>query len=156
VFDTSLRTPTAIRWPRRIKAGTEITQTINNLDWFPTLLKLAGVELPKGLLIRGKDFSPLLADPLLTGKPVKWDNDLYVEWSQHHYTKTHLRMYRTPEWKLVRDFLNSGKDELYNLKADPDETKNLIADPKTKTIQQQLEVKLLAKMRANNDPALKK
>lgn len=151
VFDTSLRTPTAIRWPRRIKAGTELTQTINNLDWFPTMLALAGVQIPKGLLIRGHDFSPLLA-----GKPAKWDNDLYVEWSQHHYTTAHLRMYRTPEWKLVRDFLNAGKDELYNLKADPDELKNLINDPATKAIRQQLEAKLLAKMRANNDPALKK
>jgi uncharacterized sulfatase len=150
VFDTSLRTPTAIRWPRRIKAGIEITQTINNLDWFPTLLALAGVELPKGLLIRGRDFSPLLA-----GKSIKWDNDLYVEWSQHHYTQTHLRMYRTPEWKLVRDFLNAGKDELYNLKADPGESKNLIGDPATNTIRQQLEAKLLAKMRANNDSVLK-
>ena len=150
VFDTSLRTPTAIRWPRRIKAGTEIQQTINNLDWFPTLLALAGVELPKGLLIRGRDFSPLLA-----GKSIKWDNDLYVEWSQHHYTTTHLRMYRTPEWKLVRDFLNAGKDELYNLKADPGESKNLIGDPATNTIRQQLEAKLLAKMRANNDSVLK-
>ena len=150
VFDTSLRTPTAIRWPRRIKAGIEITQTINNLDWFPTLLALAGVELPKGLLIRGRDFSPLLA-----GKSIKWDNDLYVEWSQHHYTTAHLRMYRTPEWKLVRDFLNAGKDELYNLKADPGESKNLIGDPATNTIRQKLEAKLLAKMRANNDSVLK-
>ncbi|MFN0112011.1 MAG: sulfatase [Blastocatellia bacterium] len=151
VFDTSLRTPTAIRWPRRIKAGTEIAQTINNLDWFPTLLALTGVAVPKGLLVRGHDFSALLA-----GKRAKWDNDLYVEWSQHHYTKTHLRMYRTPEWKLVRDFLNAGKDELYNLKADPDESKNLIGDPTTKTIRQQLEAKLLAKMRANNDSVLQR
>ncbi len=150
VFDTSLRTPTAIRWPRRIKAGTEIKHTISNLDWFPTMLSLAGIPRPKGLLIRGHDFSPLLA-----GKRVKWDNDLYVEWSQHHYTQTHLRMYRTPEWKLVRDFLNAGKDELYNLKADPDENKNLIGDPATNAIRQKLETKLLAKMRANNDPALK-
>lgn len=150
VFDTSLRTPTAVRWPSRIKAGTEIRQTINNLDWFPTMLALAGVALPKGLLIRGKDFSPLLA-----GKILKWDNDLYVEWSQHHYTKTHLRMYRTPEWKLVRDFLNAGKDELYNLKTDPDESKNLIGDSATKAIRRKLEAKLLAKMRQNNDPVLK-
>ena len=149
VFDTSLRTPTAVRWPHRIKAGMEITQTINNLDWFPTILALAGVKLPKGLLIRGRDFSPLLA-----GKSLRWDNDLYVEWSQHHYTTTHLRMYRTPKWKLVRDFLNAGKDELYNLIDDPDELHNRINDPVTAAIRRQLEAKLLAKMRANNDAVL--
>ena len=53
----------------------------------------------------------------------------------------------------VRQF--AGKDELYNLKADPDESKNPISDPTTKAIRQKLEAKLLAKMRANNDPALK-
>lgn len=151
VFDTSLRTPTAIRWPNQIKAGTEIKETINNLDWFPTILAMAKVDLPKGLLIRGHDFSPLLAS-----KKVRWDNDLYVEWSQHHYVQTHLRMYRTPEWKLVRDFLNAGKDELYNLKSDPGEKQNLIEAPYTKAIRQKLEAKMLAQMRANNDPVLPK
>lgn len=151
VFDTSLRTPTAIRWPKQIKAGIEIKETINNLDWFPTILAMAKVDLPKGLLIRGHDFSPLLV-----GKKVRWDNDLYVEWSQHHYVQTHLRMYRTAEWKLVRDFLNAGKDELYDLKSDPGEKQNLIEAPRAKTIRQKLEAKMLAQMRANNDPVLPK
>lgn len=151
VFDTSLRTPTAIRWPRVIKAGTEIKNTTTNLDWFPTLLSIAGVRLLPNLTIRGHDITPLLK-----GRPQRqWNDDLYVEWSQHHYVQTHLRMYRTPEWKLVRDFLNAGKDELYHLKTDPDETRNLIADSSSALIKQKLQVKLLAKMRQTNDPALK-
>jgi uncharacterized sulfatase len=85
---------------------------------------------------------------------VKWDDDLFVEWSQHHYTTTDLRMYRTPEWKLVRDFLNSGKDELYHLAVDPDERTNLIADPSTRDIRRRLEAKMLERMRANHDPVL--
>jgi uncharacterized sulfatase len=64
-------------------------------------------------------------------------------------------MYRTPEWKLVRDFLNSGKDELYHLKVDPGENRNLINDPSARMIKQNLEAKMIERMRANNDPALK-
>ena len=150
VFDTSLRTPTAVRWPGVIKPGTEINHTVTNLDWFPTILSVAGVKAPANAIIRGRDITPLLR-----GRKVKWDDDLYVEWSQHHYTTTHLRMYRTPQWKLVRDFLNDGKDELYHLAVDPGENQNLITDPLARDIRLKLEAKMIEKMRANNDPALK-
>lgn len=150
VFDTSLRTPTAIRWPGVIKSGMEVRNTTTNLDWFPTLLAIAGVELPATITVRGRDLTLLLK-----GKRGKRNDDLYVEWSQHHYTATHLRMYRTPQWKLVRDFLNPGKDELYHLSEDADENRNLINDPSTSRIRRQLSVKLLAKMRETNDPVLK-
>ncbi|MGE0126991.1 MAG: sulfatase [Blastocatellales bacterium] len=150
VFDTSLRTPTAVRWPGVIKAGTEIKHTVTNLDWFPTILNIAGVRRPANMVIRGRDITPLLK-----GRKVRWDDDLYVEYSQHHYVKTHLRMYRTTEWKLVRDYLNPGKDELYHLAIDPDENRNLINDPSTLAIRRKLQAKMMGRMRANNDPVLR-
>ena len=149
-FDTSLRTPTAVRWPAAIKPGTTVERTITNLDWFPTILAMAGVPVPKGVIVRGHN-----ALPLLRGRRINWNDDLYVEWSQHHYIKTHLRAYRTPHWKLVRDFLNAGKDELYNLVADPAEEHNLIDDPAAQQSKRQLEAKLLRKLRETNDPLLK-
>jgi choline-sulfatase len=142
LFDTSLRTPTAVRWPRVIKAGTEIKNTTSNLDWFPTMLSIAGIKPPVNATLRGRDILPLLK-----GRRVKWDDDFYVEYSQHHYTKTQLRAYRTPEWKLIRDFLNPGKDELYHLAVDPDEHKNLIADPSARAIKEKLDAKLQARRR---------
>jgi hypothetical protein len=51
----------------------------------------------------------------------------------------------------VRDFLNPGKDELYNLKVDPDENRNLINDPSTRAIRRKLESKPIERMRANNE-----
>ena len=67
----------------------------------PALGAVAGAPLPKGQTIRGRSFVPLLR-----GETVKWDNDLYAEYSQHHYTTADLRMWRTPQYKLVRDFGN--------------------------------------------------
>ena len=60
-----------------------------------------------------------------------------------------MRMYRTGEWKLIRDFLNPGRDELYDLKNDPEERKNLIGvdSAEVKQVTAQLHAKLLAKMR---------
>lgn len=142
LFDTSLRTPTAVRWPRQIKPGTEIRNTTSNLDWFPTMLSIAGIK-PSNVTLRGRDILPLLK-----GRRVRWDDDLYVEYNQHHYAKTQLRAYRTPEWKLVRDFLNVGKDELYHLALDPAEHKNLIADPAARAVKEKLEAKLQTRRRA--------
>lgn len=155
MFDTSIRVPCSVRWPGVIKPGTVITQTVTNLDWFPTILAMAGVNftLPKGEVVRGRDFLPLLKGEPLAG----WDNDLYAEFSVHHGAKTHMRMYRTPDWKLKRDFLNPDRDELYNLKNDPGETTNLIDSQsgEVQRVKAALHEKLLAKMRETGDPVLK-
>ncbi len=56
-------------------------------------------------------------------------------------------MYRTPEWKLVVDSINTGKDELYHLSEDPAETRNLIKDPSAQAVCVELGKKLEAKSR---------
>jgi uncharacterized sulfatase len=149
MFDTSLRVPTIVRWPGRLTPGSQIHETFSNLDWFRTILAMAGIRPQKDAVLRGRN-----ALPLLEGRARNWDNDLYGEYSQHHYAKTHLRMYRTPEWKLVRDFLREGHDELYNLAEDPGESRNRIDDPAVRRIRERLEKKLLARMRALHDPVL--
>ena len=116
MYDNSIRVPTAVRWPGRIRAGARLGRTLRNIDWFPTLLDIAGVPLPREIQIRGRSFLPLLLGEELPD----WDDSLYCEYSTHHQSRTHMRMFRTPEWKLVRDFLNPERDELYHLAEDPD------------------------------------
>ncbi len=62
-------------------------------------------------------------------------------------------MYRTPEWKLVRDFLNPERDELYYLTKDPAETINLINSDNLRVIKirEELHQKILSQMRSIND-----
>ncbi len=122
LFDTSLRVPTAVWWPSRIQAGTRVTETISNLDWYPTILGMAGISLPRNVVLRGRSFLPLL-----DGEEVAdWDNGFYAEYSTKHQSHTHMRMYRTPRWKLVRDYMNPHRDEFFDLVADPEETTNLL------------------------------
>jgi uncharacterized sulfatase len=153
MYDNSLRVSTGIRWPARIKPGTIVTQTHSHLDWYPTLVALAGLDVPPEQGVRGRNFLPLLM-----GERIDWDNDLYAEYSTHHNSKTHMRAYRTPEWKLVRDFLNPERDELYDLKRDPAETTNLIdsTEARAREAKDTLHRKLLAKMREVNDKVLEK
>ncbi len=152
LYDQALRVPTAIRWPGVIKPGTQFRQTITNLDWYPTLLAIAGIERPKEVLIRGRNFMPILR-----GARIRWDNDLFAEYSMKHGAQTHMRAIRTPKWKLMIDFLNKGRAELYNLEKDPAETTNLIdsQDDETKKIKDKLRQRIWATMQLIDDPALK-
>ncbi len=152
MFDTSLLTPTAVRWPGVVEPGKVIRETISNLDWFPTLLDIAGAKAPEGVLLRGESILPLLKGEAVPD----WDNDLYAEYSMHHGATTHMRAYRTPEWKLVRDFQDPDRDELYDLVHDPEETENLIDDPRPEVqeVVRRLHARILAEMKATGDPAL--
>ncbi|MGH9633091.1 MAG: sulfatase family protein [Bryobacteraceae bacterium] len=147
MYDNSIRVPTAVKWPGVIRPGTVISQTVSNLDWFPTLLAMAQVKVPENAGIYGRNLIPLLK-----GARTAWNNDLYGEYSQHHYVQADLRMFRTPEWKLVRDFRNKGKDELYHLAKDPAENHNLISEPSAQQIRSKLDSALLARMRSLKDP----
>ena len=121
LFDTSLRVPAVIRWPRKISAGKSVSRTVTHLDWFPTLLEVAGVALPERTTIRGHSVLKLLRGEGSFDR----SDDLYTEYSTQHTSRTHMRCYRTTEWKLKRDFNNPDRDELYDLRSDPGETTNL-------------------------------
>lgn len=151
MYDNSIRVPTAVRWPGKIAPGTVIKETVSNIDWFPTLLTMAGVDLSTQKQFRGRNMTDLLQ-----GSRDKWSDHLFCQYSTHHQSRTHMRMYRTPEWKLIRDFRNEGRDELYDLTADPAETTNLIDSDgeKAKWARNALGQALLIRMREIGDPAL--
>lgn len=173
MFDTSLRVPLVIRWPKVVEAGRVEHRTVSHLDWMPTFAALIGhppnpdskASDPLGDALREKTSrrSPsawrgrdLL--PLLRGNAANWDNDFYAEYSMKHGALADLRAYRTTEWKLVRDFGNAGRDELYHLASDPGETRNRIHDKveASQQARQALEEKIAAKMAEISDPILRK
>jgi uncharacterized sulfatase len=113
---------------------------------------LAGVDLPEGALLRGQNFAPLLR-----GESPPWNDDFFIQYDQRENDEGagNLRAFRTPDWKLVRDFRNAGQDELYHLAADPGENENLIGstDPAVVAQSEVLEKSLRASMKAVHDPA---
>ncbi|MHC4994924.1 MAG: sulfatase family protein [Planctomycetota bacterium] len=150
LYDQSLRVPLIVRWPGVTTPGSVIEQNVTNLDWYPTFIDIAQLQAPSFVTVRGRSMIPLLRGEA----PEDWPSDLYTEYSMTHYRRSDLRSYRTPEWKLVRDFLNPGRDELYNLASDPEETTNLIdsTDIATREAAAALDHRLLSTMRAIGDP----
>ncbi len=152
MYDNSIRVPTAIVWPGVVQPKTVIERTFSNLDWYPTIVEMAGASLPAGETIRGRSVAPLLK-----GERVDWDDDFYAEYSTRHQSRTEMRMWRTEKWKLVRDFLDRSRDELYDLENDPEERKNLIgsSSPVARAAVAALHRKIVARMRETGDETLK-
>ncbi len=153
LWDTTLRAPAIIRWPGHVAPGAVVSQTVTNLDWFPTLVAVAGESMPPETHCHGRDILPLLR-----GETPTWNNDLFVQYDPQEGgdTQGKLRAYRTPEWKLVRDFENSGPDELYDLTVDPGEHRNLIGSDESGTVQarEKLEILMHRAMERISDPVL--
>ena len=153
MFDNSIRVPTFVRWPPVVEAGQVISHTTSNLDWFPTLLAIAGIDAPQELVLRGHNLLPLLRGE----SPQDWDEDFFGFYSSNYESQfvEEMRMIRTPRWKLVRYLRAPERDELFQLDDDPAEEHNRISDAnELRTVIEQLDRKLKFHMQRCNDPAL--
>lgn len=107
------RMPTVIRWPKRIPAGTETDEMLTTMDVLPTFAKLCGANLPKDLVIDGKDMMPTLVE----GAESPHEYFFYAHWGV-------LEGVRWKSWKLR---IIDGKETLHHLSKDIGEKKNAAA-----------------------------
>ena len=90
-YEGGHRVPLIAMWPGRIPAGVIIDELTSSLDWFPTILNLAGAKIQTDRIIDGVDMMQLLSG---TG-PTKRKNFLYFEWRT-----ADLMAVRIGQWKL--------------------------------------------------------
>jgi uncharacterized sulfatase len=150
MWDTSIRVPLLIRWPGVVKPGTDVPEMVTNLDTFPSVLGMLGVPMPDGLKQEGADFAPLLR-----GEKTAWRDTLYGQYDLHNSGLAYMRMVRTADGKLVRHLRANFMDELYDLKNDPGETRNLFNNPQHSKLRDALQEKLTAWQRSIDDPLLR-
>jgi N-acetylglucosamine-6-sulfatase len=123
-FEESIRVPLVMRYPKLIKAGTKIDAMALNIDLAPTLIELAGAPAIEG--VHGRSLLPLLKGET----PSDWRTDALFEYylEQNYPNIPTWHAVRTPQWKYVHYDELEGMDELYDLKNDPYEMKNVIKD----------------------------
>lgn len=121
MYEESLKTPFIVRYPGKVKAGSMVNNIVANVDWAPTLLDVAGVKVPTD--IQGKSFWPLLKG-IKTGKPDKPVYYHYYEYPGPHLVNPHFGI-RTNQYTLIRFYGKLNYWELYDVKKDPSELKNL-------------------------------
>ena len=120
-YEESIRDPLLVRYPKAVKAGTKVDEIVLNIDVAPTFLELGGAKIPKE--IQGESFFPLLK-----GERVKWrDSALFEYFQENNFSRTPTwQAVRNERWKYIQYTNLSGMDELYDLKHDRFEMKNLI------------------------------
>jgi N-acetylglucosamine-6-sulfatase len=125
-YEESIRLPLLVRYPKLIKPGTVRTEFALNIDLAPTLLSLVGVPVPSTM--QGRSLVPLLKG----GQP-EWRNSFLIElYSDKVFPRISQMGYkavRNERWKYIHYLELNGMDELYDLKTDPYEMKNLINEP---------------------------
>ena len=134
MYEESMRMPFLVRYPKSIKAGSRTDAIVENVDYAPTMLALAGVETPD--YMQGKSFKAILE----TGdEPEGWKQAAYYRYwmhMAHHDNPAHLGI-RTKEHKLIYYYgCNYGGGyqtppawELYDIKNDPQENVNQYDNP---------------------------
>jgi arylsulfatase A-like enzyme len=154
MFDQSLQMPMLIQWPAAVEAGSRCEAIITNVDFAATFLDACGIdaaaELPTS---QGRSFLPLLR-----GEQVEdWPDAAYYRYWEHddpiHAAPAHYGI-RTADHKLIHyygaglgvpgasDRVFESEWELYDLRADPSELRNVADDPAYAAVRAGLEVKL--------------
>lgn len=136
-YEESIRIPMVARYPRLIKPGRTARQDALNIDIAPTFLELAGVQIPAA--VQGRSLVPVMR-----GNPAGWRQSIFMEYfeeAQFQRIPTWQGV-RTARWKYARYPNLTGMDELYDLQSDPEEMKNLIADPSAQTALKEMQAEL--------------
>ncbi len=140
MYEESLKMPFIIKWPGVVEAGSRNTELVQNIDYAPTFLEMAGVEIPSD--IQGKSMVPLLRGDQLSSP---WRESIYYHY--YEYPSVHMvpRHYgiRTARYKLMHLY-HFDEWEFYDLETDPDELTNLYNDPSQAKLVAEMKRKLSA------------
>ncbi|RNC88325.1 MAG: DUF4976 domain-containing protein [Winogradskyella sp.] len=137
MYEESFRTPLLIRYPNIVESGSVNTDLVQNIDFAPTVLEVAGVSIPKE--VQGNSLVPLFE-----GDNSNWRDALYYHYYEYpgiHMVKRHYGV-RTKQYKLIRFYYDIEAWELYDLDNDPNEMNNVYGNHDYKAVQEKLHKRL--------------
>jgi len=138
MYEQSFRTPLIIKYPKEIKARFEENDMVMNLDFAPTFLDYAGIQIPEDM--QGRSLRKILSNKT----PGDWRKSVYYHYYEYpgwHMVKRHYGI-RTHRYKLIHFYYDIDAWELFDLEKDPDELNNLYENPEYQDIVAGLKTKL--------------
>ena len=124
MHELSIRVPFIIYDPRMPSEfrGSVLDHMVLNIDIAPTLVDMAGIDVPKAM--QGRSLAPLIK-----GQAGGWRQEVICEHLWDHPQIPQTEGLRTGGWKYIRYLKHPEYEELYNLTDDPNESQNLAFDP---------------------------
>jgi len=122
MYETSFRMPLLMQFPKEIEAGSVISEMTQNLDFAPTFLDMAGIEIPE-------DMQGISFKKVLYGEEAEIGRDAiyyhYYDFPAFHMVKRQYGI-KTDRYKLIHFYDDIDTWEFYDLEKDPKEQNNLI------------------------------
>jgi len=150
LYEGGTREPFIVRWPGVTKPGSTCDIPTVHVDIFPTFLELTGAPKPRQVL-DGESLVKLLRDPnaKLQRDAIYQHFPGYLGSGPGLWRTTPVSLIQVGDWKLM-EYIEDGKLELYNLRDDIGETKNLAAEMPDKA--KELHTRLVAWRKEVNAP----
>ena len=147
MYEESMSTPLLMRYPGVIEPGTKSDRLVQNLDFAPTFVDLAGLEVPEDM--QGRSLRPLFVNASSGGSSKAWRTAVYYEYFEYPRPHAVLPHYgvRTETHKLIRFQGPQPFWELYDLTTDSNEMNNRYNDPALADVRMSLH-KTLDELRA--------
>jgi arylsulfatase A-like enzyme len=135
LYEGGTRVPLIVRWPGVTPPGSSCDAPTIHVDFFPTLLELARAQRPAHVL-DGESLVPLWRDPAASLKrdAIFQHFPGYLGAGGNTWRTTPVSLIHSGDWKLM-EFLEDGRWELYNLRDDIGESRNLAATQPNKARQ---------------------
>lgn len=145
LYEGGIRVPFIVRWPGVVPAGTTSDVPVAHVDFYPTLADIGGARLPASQAMDGVSFAPVLKNPrtTLARDAIYWHFPGYLESYVHPkgWRTSPVGAIHAGDFKLM-EFFETGAVELYNLRDDIGESRNLASQSPAKV--QELRAKLAA------------
>ncbi len=128
IYEGGIRVPYIFKWSGRIEAGSQSEALITHVDLYPTFLDMVGVARPEDTVLDGINLESVLLGEVdaLTERSVYYYYPKYAQFNKNkkQWQQSWRNVVINGGYKLV-EFVEYDTYELYNLKADPNESKDL-------------------------------
>ena len=128
-WEGGIREPFYIKFPKIIRGGLKNTTPVNGIDWYPTILELCGIEIPKNQKVDGVSLVPLLKGKAIKNRSLFWH---YPHYGNQGGEPSSIIM--EDDWKLIH-YHEDGRDELYHLGNDIGEQNNIFEKENKRSLQ---------------------
>ena len=157
MYEEAMRMPLIVSYPKLVKAGSSNDWLINNTDFAPTILSLAGIDTPA--YMQGRSFVQALRGET---RPIDWRKATYYRYWMHMAHNLRVPAHfgiRTDRYKLIFFYgcTPTGGEktpvawELYDLKNDPREMRNQYANPEYAEVVAELKAELISQRTSLNE-----